>query len=300
MRLAIAFVLTLSAAESIGQEYGREAGSGNIPILGYFEQKGNTLVNIRVPAMEGMECEIWCYEQENMNAAVEHYREDTGTLVLLHKNDKSTITSRFVPSIGAVDIYVTVTGPTEEDVLSVGGLNPCWQFEKSSNFSSADREKYVEDFVARCFVILDSGFTLMKDTRRIPGTRERRDDKANLPNPWIQEYIPIWRKHPGQTKGQRGRSPDRPVYPIIGCTSRDGKYLAAIAWPETMSLGQVWHHCVHPRPRIVESYDRESNEIRSRARIYFMENDGEKLIVAFRRDFPHWARPDLGRTDKNS
>ncbi len=293
MRLAIAFLLTLSTARSIGQECGREAGSGDIPILGYSEQKGNTLVNIRVPAMEGMECEMWCYEQENMNAAVEHHRENTDTLVLLHKNGKSTITSRFVPSTGAVDIYVTVTGPTEEDVLSVGGLNPCWQFEKSSTFSSADREKYVEDFVARCFVILDSGLTLMKDTRRIPGTRERKDDKANLPNPWIQEYIPIWRRHPGQTKGQRGRSPDRPVYPIIGCTSRDGKHLAAIAWPETMSLGQVWHHCVHPRPRIVESYDRESNEIRSRARIYFMENDGEKLIAAFRRDFPHWARPDL-------
>ncbi len=47
MKLAIAFLLTLSAAESIGQECGREAGSGDIPILEYSEQRGNSLVNIR-------------------------------------------------------------------------------------------------------------------------------------------------------------------------------------------------------------------------------------------------------------
>jgi hypothetical protein len=62
--------LTLSTAKSIRQECGREAGSGDIPILGYFEQKGNSLVNIRVPAMEGMECEMWreayCRFQERL------------------------------------------------------------------------------------------------------------------------------------------------------------------------------------------------------------------------------------------
>jgi len=289
MRLAITFLLTLSAAGIIGQEHREKAASDGVPVLKYVERDGRGLVNIRVPTIEGMECEMWCYEQDKMNTAAEHRTEDTGALVLIHKNGNATVTSRFVPSAGAVDIYVTVTGPTEKDIRSVGGLNPCWQFEKSPTFSSRDREKYVEDFVARCFVILEGGLTLMKDTRRIPGTRGQKDDKADLPNPWIQEYFPIWRKHPGQSKGQRGRSPDRPVYPIIGCTSRDGKYLSAIAWPETMSLGQVWHHCVHPRPRIIESYDKASNEVRSHAKIYFMENDGEKLIAAFRKDFPDWV-----------
>jgi hypothetical protein len=53
--------------------------------------------------MKGMECEMWCYEQENMNAAVEHHRENTGALVLLHRKGRSTITSRFVPSTGATE-----------------------------------------------------------------------------------------------------------------------------------------------------------------------------------------------------
>ena len=268
-----------------------------MPILRYAERKGNTLVNIRVPAIDGLECEIWCYEQDEMRTAVEHRKEQGGALILIHERDKATVTSRFVPSPGAVDIHVTVEGPTEKDIRMISALNPCLQFEKSPTFASEDREKYVEDFVSRCFVILGGGLTLMKDTKRIPGTREGKDNRANLPNPWIQEYIPIWRRHPGQAKGQRGKSTDRPVYPIIGCTSRDGKHFAAIAWPETGSLGQVWHHCVHPRPRIIESYNKQANQTRSRGKIYFMENDGEKLIAAFKKDFPHWVRPDLKKKE---
>jgi hypothetical protein len=42
MRLAIAFLLTLSTARSIGQECGREAGSGDIPILEY---SNSTMLN---------------------------------------------------------------------------------------------------------------------------------------------------------------------------------------------------------------------------------------------------------------
>jgi hypothetical protein len=115
--------------------------------------------------------------------------------------------------------------------------------------------------------------------------------QANDPKPWIQEYYPAWRKHPGQIKGQRGYSTDRPVYPIIGATSRDGKYLVAVAWPETMRLGQVWHHCVHPRPVIGESFNKTTGEINSHGKIYMMENDGNKLITSFKKDFPQWQRP---------
>ena len=149
---------------------------------------------------------------------------------------------------------------------------------------------YVDDFVSRCFVFLEGGLTRLNDTRRVPGTR-RKISKANLPEPWIQEYFPIWRKHPGQIPGRRGYSLDRPVAPIIGCVSRDGRYLAAIAWPEARSLGQVWHDCLHPRPAIGESYDGRRNRIVSRGRIYFLPNDEAALRSAFRRDFPDWRRP---------
>ena len=140
-------------------------------------------------------------------------------------------------------------------------------------------------------MILERGLTHLDDTRRIPGTLERVNDKANLPKPWIQEYFPVWRKHPGQVPGQRGYSLDRPMYPLIGCSSHDGKYLVAIAWPEARSLGQVWHDCLHPRPAIGESYDAQTNRIVSVGRIYFLPNDEAALLAAFRRDFPTWRRP---------
>jgi len=139
--------------------------------------------------------------------------------------------------------------------------------------------------------VLDRGLTLLKDTSRVPGTRGRPGDKADLPESWIQEYYPTWREHPGQASGQRGRSLDRPVYPLVGCVSRDDKYLTAFAWPEARSLYQVWHDCMHPRPAVSESYDATTNSIVSWGRIYFMANDLGALLDAFHRDFPDWARP---------
>jgi hypothetical protein len=83
------------------------------------------------------------------------------------------------------------------------------------------------------------------------------------------------------------------VYPIIGCTSRDGEYLAAFAWPEARSLGQVWHDCLHPRPSIAESYDPIAGKTVSRGRLYFLPNEERRLLDAFRRDFPDWQRPPV-------
>ena len=103
----------------------------------------------------------------------------------------------------------------------------------------------------------------------------------------------MWRHHPGQVEGERGYSPDRPVFPLIGCVSRDGNRLAAFAWPEARSLGQVWHDCLHPRPAIGESYDQRTGRTVSRGKIYFLPNDEGLLLEAFGRDFPEWTGPDL-------
>jgi len=254
--------------------------------LGYEEIDEMPMVTIEVPPLPG-KFDIWCYEDQ-LGRPVAHTL-DAGILTLTHRLGKAIVTTQFTPAEDGVKVLVEVTGPDAESVKAVESLNPCWQFRRAESFQN--RGDYVEDFVARCFVILENGLTFMKDTRRIPGTRADKTDKANLPRPWIQEYYPVWREHPGQIPGRRGNSLDRPVYPLIGCISRDGKYLAAFAWPETARLGQVWHDCLHPRPVIGESYDPKTNRIVSRARIYFRENDEEALIAAFKRDFPNWKRP---------
>ena len=269
--------------------------------------EGNSNVNIRVPSIEGLECELWCYEGAGKgidSQIAEHYKDGNGNLTLIHRGSGVKLTTLFKPLPNAIDIIVTAEGSKEDmakvlpapkdpklldirgSFLAPGCINPCWQFKKSPTFGCGkDREKYVEDFVARCFVILEDGLTLLKDTNRIPGTRPDRP-RVNQPDPWIQEYVPVWRTHQGQVPGKRGYSTDRPIYPIIGVVSRDGKYLAAIAWPQASTLGQVWHDCVHARPCIAEHYDKNGTRILSRAKMYFMENDGDKLIAAFKKDFP--------------
>jgi len=255
------------------------------------ENQHGLLVTIAVREVPALRCDIWCYEDQ-LGKPVSH-KMDGGTLVLTHRLNEATVISRFEPTDDGAEIRVEVSAPDAESVRSVGSLNPCCQFRDADAFRN--RGDYVEDFVARCFVFLEDGLTLLKDTRRVPGTRERKDDKANLPQPWIQEYFPAWRKHPGPIPGQRGYSLDRPVYPLIGCVSQDGKCLAAIAWPEARSLGQVWHDCLHPRPAISESYNEEANRTVSRGRVYFLPNDEAVLLAAFKRDFPDWRRPDRNR-----
>lgn len=258
------------------------------PEVSYLEDDRGAIVVAVVPNVPGLRCDIWCYE-DALGEPVSH-RKDGETLVLTHRLKEATVISRFIPADDGLEMHVEVSGPNAEAVKAVGSLNPCCQFCRSESFKN--QGDYVKDFVARCFIIGEDGLTLLKDTRRVPGTRERKDDKANLPTPWIQEYFPIWRKHPGQVPGQRGYSLDRPVYPLIGCVSRNGKHLAAIVWPETRSLGQVWHDCLHPRPAIGESFDGRTNRISSRGKIYFAPNDEAALLAAFRRDFQDWKRPD--------
>ena len=277
--IRIAFVL-VTAAVSEAVEM-----APTVPVVELRPDPKYTIVSIRVPAVPGLVCEVWCYE-DRLGKAADHRREG-GSLVLTHRHREATVTSRFEPVREGVNVLVTVTGK-RSDVRAVGHLNPCVQFQRSPTFGN--QGAYVDDFVERCFVILDQGRTSLKDTRRIPGTRPRKNDPANHPKPWIQEYVPVWRNHPGQVRGQRGYSPDRPVYPIIGVISREGKHLAAIAWPEANRLGQVWHCCVHPRPLISESFDEGSGETRSRGRLYFMSNDEAKLLAAFTRDFPDFEK----------
>ena len=280
--VGLATVGTVAASRAFGEQNGDRR-----PRVTYAEGKEGAYVSIDVPFIEGARADIWCYE-DRLGRPTDH-RSEGQTLVLTHRLNEATVVSRFEPVDDAVAVRVEVSGPDAASVKAVRSLNPCWQLRRSPAF--ANRGDYVEDFVARCFVFLESGFTLLRDTKRVPGTCPPSERQANLPKPWIQEYYPIWRKHPGQTPGQRGRSPDRPVYPLVGCVSRDGKHLTAFAWPECQSLGQVWHDCLHPRPAIGESYDAKANRTVSRGRLYFMANDPAALLAAFRRDFPDWRRP---------
>ena len=274
------------ATEKSGPE-GKPSQPGLLPVITVEKGKYGTYVTVRSESIPGLVLDMWCYEL-GPGEPISHEKEGN-TMVLVHQSGKAKVTTRFEPCSDGVGIRVTVTGPNAEAVREVRNLNPCCLFDRSPAFRGTG--DYVDDFVARCFVFLDSGMTMLKDTKRLSGTRPKDGARANGPKPWIQEYYPAWRKHPGQIEGLRATSTDRPVYPIIGVVSCDGKHLAAVAWPETSRLGQVWHYCFHPRPAIGESFNSKTGEIESHGRVYFMKNDARKLLAGFKADFPNWQRP---------
>ena len=254
------------------------------------EKRGDsvfTMVRIAVPTIPDFECDVWCYEDALGQG--EGSLQPDGSTVLRHKHPNGAeAETTLVPSEGVVDWYVMVTGPTPEAVKAVGSVNGCWQLRRAPGFQSSDGQ-FVETFVNQCFIYTARGFTFLKDTERFPDTRRPDTHETNSP-PWVQNYIPVWRKHPGQPTAFWGNSTDRPVYSIAGEVSRGMKYLVAWGCTKSRNIGQGWHDCLHIGPDLLVDYDEETNRTVSHFKMYFMEFDSEKLLKQYREDFPV---PDL-------
>jgi hypothetical protein len=175
---------------------------------------------------------------------------------------------------------ILVKGPLEElkKVIYVG---PCMQFCHSEKFK---RKSTLVDFAERCFLYTMRGPVGMMDTARGP----MKDFTASVPEnnpPWTQWYVPIRATHPGDIWAF-GASGDRPLISLVGVTSRDGKWLAAIGCAEARTLGQGWHDCIHHVPQMQAYLDEKSGRIRHRSMIYVMVNDKRNLLESFQKDFP--------------
>ncbi|MHC4403486.1 MAG: hypothetical protein ACYTG0_27835 [Planctomycetota bacterium] len=249
------------------------------------EKKGDrvfTMVRIAVPTIPDFECDMWCYEDALGQG--EGSPQPDGSMVVRHKHPGGAeVETKLVPSEGAVDWHVTVTGPTPEAVQAVASVNGCWQLRRAPGFQSLEG-RFVESFVNQCFIYTARGFTLLKDTERFPDTRRPATHKTNSP-PWVQNYIPVWRKHPGQPEAFWGNSTDQPVYSIAGEVSRDMKYLAAWGCKRSNNIGQGWHDCLHIGPDLRRDYDEKANRTVSHFKMYFMEFDPEKLLQRYKEDF---------------
>lgn len=249
-------------------------------------KRPQNLVRIGVPTVPDFECDVWCYESPLEPG--EALPQDDGSLVLrqprLGRPDLVVVT-HVVPSEGAVTFDVTARLKDPADRGALGGINPCWQLQRARGFCS--KPDPFPEFVKRCFIFTDDGRTFMGDTPRFPDTRRPADDRVNNP-PWVQRYVPVWRKHPGQPKAFWGVSTTRYSYPLIGCVSRDGKWLAAMGTDNGPELCQGWHDCLHPEP--AWSWDGDAGTLRARFKLYVMENSAQRLLSAFARDFPDAMR----------
>lgn len=247
-----------------------------------------------------LNCAIWCYEDALGQPIA--WAMDGETLVLQHRSEASPnlkVTTSFRPCPDGVSQVVTVEGDSEEETGAINQVNPCFQFRQSLAFGQAADGglDYVDDFVARCFVFTDTGLTQLKDTQRSPCAMKSSSEsgdrfarRANSDRPWIQSYSPAWERLPmADGRPVPGFSSTRITYPIMGVVSRDGKHLAAVAWPETWRMNQLWLSCVHPWPCLLTAdYDPAAGKRASRGKLYILPNDAATLLEHFERDFPDW------------
>lgn len=275
---------------------------GQRPHLDYDDvsTKGQSTVTVTFPDHPELNCAIWCYE-DRLGSPTAWEREGE-TLILRHRAEEFPdleVTTSFTPCPDGVSQVVTVEGDSEEETRAINQVNPCFQFRQSPAFGQAAGGKldYVDDFVARCFVFTDKGLALLKDTQRFPcamrpskESGDRFSKRANSDRPWIQSYSPAWERLPGASeKRVPGWSSDRITYPIMGVISHDGKYLAAVAWPETWRMNQLWLCCVHPWPCLLTAdYDPTTKRRVSRGKLYVLPNDAGMLLERFEKDFPNW------------
>lgn len=274
---------------------------GRPPQLTYSEarRQEDATVIVAFPDHPELNCAIWCYEDKLGQPAT--WAKEGQELILQHRsaeNARLKVTTTFTPCADGVTQVVAVEGDTEEETRAINQVNPCFQFRRSSAFGEAGDGKldYVDDFVARSFVFTDRGFTLLKDTQRFPCAMksakagDRFAERANSDRPWIQSYSPVWERFPGEGGNRAaGWSSARITYPIMGVVSRDGKYLAAVAWPETYRMNQLWLCCVHPWPCLLTAdYNPATKKRVSRGKLYVLPNDAAMLLARFEQDFPDW------------
>ncbi|MFB3903594.1 MAG: hypothetical protein ACE15E_09085 [Acidobacteriota bacterium] len=266
-----------------------------------FQTRKRVFVTIQAPEIEGVGANLWCYE-DRFGQPKRVQRRDGG-ITLFHEYRGTTLETRFHPEADGVVITAIMSGPEEAVIKEIRFVNMCVTFQRSAAFGNKkDKfdESYLTDFVGRAFVFLPKGLTRLSDTVRIPSVDGRDNPfsaRGRMPKPWVQEYIPAWgnrSKWVDTFYGKRPVSTDRPVYPIIGVVSHDRRFLSAIAWPECERLGQLFLSCVHPNPVIADSYDPKTGRYVSRGKIYFLDNNPDRLLQSFKRDFPDWKRPPDG------
>ena len=267
-----------------GDEQGIEpVGGGGGPAasmsLDFTQDERHLRLVARHPQL-GQVFELWCYEGGPFRQGTPSKRPD-GSVVFTHKSRNMTATTTFTPSgEGRIVMDVVVEGPLEE-LKKVPYMGPCMQFWHADAFM---REGDLAEFVERCFYYTMRGPVTSLQTARGKMKGYAPDAPENDP-PCTQWYVPPTRAHPGDIWAF-GASGDRPVHGLVGVTSRDGKWLAAIGCKHNRTLGQGWHDCIHYVPDVQAYLDEQAGRTVYRVMIYIMPNNPRRLLEAFLTDFP--------------
>jgi len=259
-----------------------------LPTLSARHRQEQTLVSATFPNVPDFTCDSWCYESNVDFISAAGF---DGKLELRHRDRAQphvVIVTTVTPEPNAVEFVARVEldkdkYPNAKMPDSPPWLNLCWQLQRAPIFAS-NPEPYPE-FVKRCFIFTDEGLTYLDKTVRREIPCRPAEHRYNNP-PWVQMYVGTWQQVP-EVRGESWAdySPTQYITTVIGATSRDGKYLTAIANGSATNMCQAWHDCMHNNPQWLPE-NAPTDERRWRLKIYAMENDTEKLLARVGEDFP--------------
>jgi hypothetical protein len=229
----------------------------------------------------GPVCELQCYETGPFQTGDAVKKED-GSVVFSYESGNMTCTTTCT-TVGddRVQALTEVQGLTD-DLKKVPYLGACLQFQRSQLFT---RQGPLQEFAKRSLLYTMRGPVMGLDTARGKMTNFTPDAPENNP-PMVQWYVPIDRMHPGDIWGVVGTAGDRPLYGLVACTSRDGKWVTGYGAQYNRTIGQLYMPCIHVVPDVQMHVDLKTGTVRYREMIYVMPNDPQKLLQAFREDFP--------------
>src|SRR5439155_24412992 len=124
-----------------------------------------------------------------------------------------------------VDFRLTLKNSGDE-LVDVQWFQPCIRVDR---FTGGNQSNYI----GKSFIFTGPGLARLDKTRR---TEEAIYRGGQV---YVPEGINLDDVNP------RPISPDQPVNDLIGCFSRDNKYLLAMAWDKTQELFQGVIVCLH-------------------------------------------------------
>jgi hypothetical protein len=237
------------------------------------------MLTIHAPRLPGGRVEVWYLEAYCRSGSTDVKWEKT---VIPHRTRKVSegaggksleleceveggLRVRHVIRAGADEVEFQVEAVNRGDrYVDAVWVQPCIRV---GEFTGGNQENYI----SRCFIFKDGKQTFLDKTRRTEEALYRGG----------QVYVPAGIDR--RDVNPRPLSPDVPSNGLIGCVSADGRLLLATAWEPYQELFQGVIVCLHSDFRLGGLKPGETK--RARGKIYLLENDVEKLLERYRKDF---------------
>ena len=172
-----------------------------------------------------------------------------------------------------IDFRLTAHNPTDK-TSQAHWAQPCIRVGAFTGLGDPNNPR-TYDYIKKCFVFLDGELSLMP-------TKD-----------WATEarYVPgqVWRAPGvlGKDVNPRPLNPHVPSNGLVGCFSKDDKWILASVWEPYHELFQGVITCVHSDFRIGGLKPGETKTIKGK--IYIVPNDVDALLKRYRKDFPAHA-----------